>query len=373
MDKVLDSLAPTDKPARQSFVSLATLRLLCAYYFFLRRVHERVRPGLKRMRASRREFYSAIWRRAVESSGASLRVLSDGVSIIERGDTSIQVCDNVTSLDPAIAVARAEDKPTVRSLLARSGVAIPKGIVIEFADLEKAWSMLRSSSQPLVVKPAESTSGGAGVTTNVTNVRQLRIAFAWARSFCPRVLVEEQVEGDCYRVLVMDGEVLDTVVRKPPRIVGDGASTVSQLIHRENSSRLKAGASRAQVLIGFDADLRNTLARQGLTLRSRPANGQTVMLKGVINDNGGSDNVPSNGLLCAAILESALSAAKVVGARLAGIDIICRDPAIPLEVSGGAVIEVNTAPGLYYHYHRTDSSVPIADRVLRRVFDLATD
>jgi len=322
---------------------------------------------------SRSEFYSGIWPRAVESSGARLRVLSDGVAIIERGGTSIRVCDNVTSLDSAVAVARAEDKPVVRSLLARSGIAVPKGISLEFAEFEKALCMLQSSPQPLVVKPAEATSGGAGVTTNVTNARQLRIAFAWARSFCPRVLIERQVQGDCYRVLVMDGEVLDTVVRHPPRIVGDGVSTVSQLIRRENNSRLKAGATRAQVLIGFDPDLYNTLASQGLKLRSIPAVGEAVVLKGVINDNGGSDNVPVNGRLCEAILESACRAAKVVEARLAGIDIICSDPAVPLEVSGGAVIEVNTAPGLYYHYHRTDSSIPIADRVLHRVFELATD
>jgi cyanophycin synthetase len=95
-----------------------------------------------------------------------------------------------------------------------------------------------------------------------------------------------------------------------------------------------------------------------------------VVLKRVINDNCEREDV--NGRLCSAILESACRAAQIVGTRLAGLDIICRDPGVPLELSGGAIIEVNATPGLYYH-HRTDSSTPIANRVLQRVFDLATD
>ncbi len=114
------------------------------------------------------------------------------------------------------------------------------------------------------------------------------------------------------------------------------------------------------------------LAIRGFTLNSRPTAGEIIALKGVINDNGGKDNVPANGTLCPAILESACTAARIVGARLAGIDIICSDPSVPLESSGGAVVDVNAAPGLYYHCHRADSAVPIADRVLRKAFNLSS-
>jgi cyanophycin synthetase len=233
--------------------------------------------------------------------------------------------------------------------------------------------MLRSSRVPLVVKPAEYTSGGVGVSTNVTTVPRLRAAVASARSWGPRILVEEQVEGDCYRVLVMDGEVLDTVVRHPPRVIGDGVSTVRQLVRDENKARLEAGKSRALGLIVLDPDVRNTISSQGLQLHSRPAKGQIVVLKRVINDNAGRENVPANGCLCFAILRSACKAAEIVDARLAGIDVICSDPNVPLELSGGAIIEVNATPGFYYHYCRPDSGFPIADRVLNRFFNLATD
>ncbi len=371
MDTVIQGETSEVRRADPARWSLPRLIALCIYYGVLRRVRERMSPRLWRMRISRSEFYSDMWRRAVENSGATLTTLSDGATRIERNGTCLDVRNNITSLDSSATMSRAEDKPLIRTLLRSSHIPVPEGILIGFGEFAKAVDMLRSASGPLVVKPAEATSGGAGVTMNVTEVRQLEVAFAWARSFGPHVAIERQIEGDCYRVLVMDGEVLDTVVRHPPRVTGDGKSTILQLILRENKVRLKAGAKRAQVLIGLDPDLHNMLATRGFKLNSRPVAGEIIALKGVINDNGGKDNVPANGTLCPAILESACTAARIVGARLAGIDIICSDPSVPLESSGGAVVDVNAAPGLYYHCHRADSSVPIADRVLRKAFNLS--
>lgn len=355
------------------FIEWAMLDLRRSYYFILSKLRGRVRPGVKRMRTLGRGFYINMWRTAAEANGARFKALSDGIVEIERCGHRIRVCDNTTSLDKPMTLKLAGDKTTVRSLLAESGIPIPRHVAIEPGQFGRASQMLRSSRVPLVVKPAEYTSGGVGVSTNVTTVPQLRAAVAWASAFGPRILIEEQIEGDCYRVLVMDGEVLDTVVRHPPRIVGDGVSTVRQLLRDENKLRLQAGMERALCLIRLDPDVRNTLSSQGLRLRSRPAKGQIVLLKRVINDNASRENVPANGSLCSAILGSACKAAEIVGTRLAGIDVICSDPNVPLEISGGAIIEVNANPGFYYHYHMTDSGFPIADRVLNRFFDLATD
>jgi cyanophycin synthetase len=349
------------------------LRLLCVYYFFRRVLFGRIRLSNRRMDALREEFYGHAWRSAAEATGARFSTLPSGIGEIERGGRRIQVCASTTSLDTPKTFKRAGDKPTVRSLLSQSGLPVPHHIVIGVGEFDRALHMLRSSPLPLVVKPAANTGSGAGVSTNVTTVRRLRIAIAWARAFGPHILVEEQIEGDCYRILVMDGEVLDIVVRHSPRIIGDGVSTVRQLLRKENKLRLEAGTARAQVLIRLDPDIRNTLASQSLHLRSRPAKGEVVMLKRVINDNGGRENASANGRLCSAILDSARKAAEVVGVRLAGVDVICCDPSVPLERSGGAILEVNTTPGFYYHYHTADSSFPVARHVLNRFFNAAMD
>jgi cyanophycin synthetase len=349
------------------------LRLLCVYYFFRRGLFGRVRLGNRRMDALRGEFYGHAWRSAAEATGARFTALTSGIGEIERDGRRIRVCASTTSLDTPMAFKRAGDKPMVRSMLARSGIPVPHHITIGIGEFERALYMLRSSPRPLVVKPAVNTGSGAGVSTNVTTVRQLRTAVAWARAFGPHILIEEQIEGDCYRILVMDGEVLDVVVRHPPKIIGDGASTVRQLVREENKLRLEAGTARAQVLIRLDPDIRNTLASQGRNMRSRPAKGEVITLKRVINDNRGRENASANGRLCCAILDSARTAAGVAGVRLAGVDVICCDPSVPLQQSGGAILEVNTTPGFYYHYHTADSSFPVAHHVLKRFFNASTD
>jgi cyanophycin synthetase len=128
------------------------------------------------------------------------------------------------------------------------------------------------------------------------------------------------------------------------------------------------GTERAQTLIRRDPDLTNTLASQGLSLRSRPSAGQAVELKRVINDNCADGNESANGYLCGAILDTTRRAAAVLGLRLAGVDVICQDPLVPLEQSGGAIIDVNATPGFYYHYRRVGTSFPVADHVLQRFF-----
>ena len=354
-----------------AWVELATMNLLCAYCFIKRGLRSKAQPGVRRMRALRKNFYKTMWRSAAEAAGAHFNALPDGTVELWRSNQLMKVRDNKTSLDDGPTASRAADKLLVSDLLFRSGIPVPHHIVIEIGEFEKAMQMLRSSAIPLVVKPAANTGAGAGVSTNVTTQHRLRLAVAWARAYGPRILIEEQLEGDCYRVLVMDGEVVDTVVRYPPKIIGDGRSTVRQLVRYENKLRLEGGAELAQGLIRIDPDLRNSLSNQGLRLGSRPANGRVVVLKRVINDNGTRDNVPANGRLCPAILESARKAVEVVGARLAGVDIMCRDTQVPLEQSHGAVIEVNLNPGLYYHYRAGDSGFPVAERVLNRFFNAA--
>jgi cyanophycin synthetase len=349
------------------------MNLLCAWSLIKRGLRSQAQPGVRRLRALREDFYKTMWRSSAEATGARLRALSDGAMEIWRGNQMITVSANKTSLDDCATVSLADDKLLVSRLLARSGIPIPRHIVITIGELDEALEMLRSSSLPLVVKPAANTGAGAGVSTNVTTQRRLRIAVAWARAYGPRILIEEQLEGDCYRVLVMDGEVVDTVLRHPPRVVGDGQSTVRQLVRYENRLRRLGSTVRAQGLIRIDPDVHNSLSSQGLRLSSRPAKGEVVVLKRVINDNATRDNVAANGSLCPAILESARKSAKVVGARLAGVDIICRDSRVPLERSRGAVIEVNTNPGLYYHYRAGDSTFPIAEHVLKRFFDATPD
>src|SRR5665213_3192489 len=218
-----------------------------------------------------------------------------------------------------------------------------------------------------VIKPATGTGGGRGVTTGVRTVWQLGRAAAAAAVYGDTLLIEEQIGGDNYRLLYLDGELLDAFVRKPPTVIGDGRSTVARLLHAQNSDRLRHGSGQSQALLSIDLDMRRTLAKQKLSLRSVPARGMEVVLKTVVNDNCGIDNSNAARLLCPSIVEDAAKAVRALQIRLAGVDVITAAPTVPLAKSGGAILEVNAPPNFYYHYHKSDGACPVAVHVLRRL------
>jgi cyanophycin synthetase len=233
--------------------------------------------------------------------------------------------------------------------------------------MDRAIAFMESSPRECVIKPAKGTGGGRGVTTGIRRRLHLALAAASAAVYGDDLLIEEQLEGDNYRLLYLDGVLLDAFVRKPPTAVADGHSTVFRLVRRANAERLRHGFVLSQVLLSVDQDMRRTLAKQRLSLRSVPPEGTVVTLKTVVNENCGADNTTATDLLCDSIIEAGARAADALEVRLAGVDVVTRDPAVPLEESGGAVIEVNTTPGFYYHYHKRDGAFPVAVHVLQKL------
>ena len=160
---------------------------------------------------------------------------------------------------------------------------------------------------------------------------------------------------------------MDAVLRKSPSVAADGRSSVRKLVRLENQSRLEAESKFGQALLSIDLDMRRTLSKQGLSLSSVPKKGSVVTLKRVVNENSVADNVSATKLLCKSIIEDGAAAAAAVGVRLAGVDIVTRDPQVPLAESGGVILEVNTTPGYHYHYHQRDGGVAVAIPILARL------
>jgi cyanophycin synthetase len=207
------------------------------------------------------------------------------------------------------------------------------------------------------------------VTTGVRSTFHLARAAAAAAAYGEQLLIEEQVEGDNYRLLYLDGELVDAFVRTPPGVTGDGRSTVAALVRAANDERLRKRAGLSQVLLTVDLDMRRTLAKQELTLRSVPAAGDRVVLKTVVNENGGADNACALDVLCPALVKECARAVRALRVRLAGVDVITRDPSRPLRETGGVVLEVNAPPNFYFHYHKRGGAYPVAKHVLARLME----
>jgi len=332
-------------------------RAALRWYNPRRRAQDRHRVG----------FYESAWREAAEELGATFRPLGGGIAEIALDEHHTRVVENTCAIDDPVTLAVLSDKVLTHRIVSAEGVPVPRHLAFRFKELHKAIDFLRSTASDCVVKPAAGTGGGRGVTTGIRTPRHLAGAAASAAVYTDDLLIEEQIEGDNYRLLYLDGELVDAFVRRPPTVVGDGKSTVARLVGQANDQRLRGRAGVSQVQLTVDPDMRRTLARQNLTLRSVPPAGATVVLKTVVNENAGADNTTATGVLCDAIVDECARAVKALRVRLAGVDVITRNPKLPLRESGGVVLEVNAPPNFYYHYHKCDGVYPVAKHVLRKL------
>jgi cyanophycin synthetase len=324
-------------------------------------------PRRRRSGRHHAAFYERAWREAAAQLGASCSPLGGGITEIRLDGACTRVVENTCPIDDPVTLAVLSDKALTHRVLAREGLAVPHFAEFDLRTIGKATAFLEAAGRDVVVKPAGGSGGGRGVTTGIRRRSHLARAAATAAVYADDLLVEEQVDGDNYRLLYLDGELIDTFVRRAPTVVGDGRSSVARLVRRANDDRLRSGAGLSQVLLTVDPDVRRTLAKQGLSLRSVPLAGASVTVKTVVNENCGFDNTTATHVLCDSIIEDGAKAVRALRVRLAGIDVITRDPSVPLAKSGGVILEVNAPPNYYYHYQKSDASFPVAVHVLERL------
>ncbi len=319
------------------------------------------------MASHRRAFYEKAWRDAAAHMGCSITALGSEIFEVRHGPHTIRVCLNYSPLDDSVTLRLAGQKPIVYRMLQDAGLPVPKHRAIDSLDLGAARRFLKAADTPIVVKPAYGTGAGAGVTTNITNGVQLTRAMAWSRGFCPETIVEEQVTGENYRLLYLDGKLVDCIVRRAPTLTGDGNASIRELVRRENALRVKVGMTVAQTTLWADLDMRNTLARLGKSLSTVPGKGEVVQVKNVINSNRADDNEAATSLVCKSVIDVGRHVVERLGVRLAGVDLITPDPSIGLAEAGGAIVDVNTTPGFYYHYLKKGGEFRAAVAVLQTV------
>jgi cyanophycin synthetase len=324
----------------------------------------RRKPGWREADRNLAAFYERVWREAAATLGAEIEDLGDGAFEIRLGDAWTRVAQNATAIDDLASHRVVRMKAVMYRLLQRAGVPVPRHVAFDVQDMRPAVAFMESLGRECVVKPASGTGGGEGVATGIRTRWQLaRAAYAGGR-FGGDLLIEEQLEGENYRLLFLDGRLLDAVLRRPPTVMGDGASTVGKLVQQANAQRMERGPEISHGLLRVDIDMQRTLARQGLSLSSVLAKGAVVTLKTAINENRGDDNETVTEQLSAALIEDAGRAASVSGLRLAGVDVLTRDATKPLAETGGVILEVNSPPGYYWHYHKRDGVCPVALHVL---------
>lgn len=287
---------------------------------------------------------SAIVRAAARRGIPWRRLNEDSLVQLGHGRNRRLIQAAVTGATSHVAVEVASDKALTKALLREAGVPVPEGVVVD--DIGGALEALRDLGGPVVVKPLDGNQGN-GISLGVDQPVRLLGAVQLAKRYADRVIVERQLQGRDYRVLVVGGKVVAACERRPPEVVGDGVSAVGELIEAVNGDPARGeGHERPLTRIAIDDELVERLGEVGMGLDYVPAPGQTVILKRAANLSVGGTAVDVTDRLHPSVRWACERAAVVVGLDVCGVDLVTSDAARPLD---GGVVEVNASPGLRMH------------------------
>jgi cyanophycin synthetase len=243
---------------------------------------------------------------------------------------------------PAARLSR--NKQFGKLLIAGLGLPTPAWQVISADDpLEPA---VKAVGWPCVAKPL-SWGSGKGVSANLRNMAELEQAVAVARQFEPFTLIEAHQQGDDYRLMVIGGRLVAAVRREPASVVGDGKTTVAQLMAELNRTRERPERETGYLSPVPDDDaLTATLATQGMARETIVPRGERVLLRTNANRSTGGHAIDVLNEVHPQIRQMAEQAAAAFGFHATGLDYVTPDISRSHEEVGGGILEVNTTPGM---------------------------
>ncbi|NNG22441.1 cyanophycin synthetase [Telluria aromaticivorans] len=276
----------------------------------------------------------------------SIRLTEGNLVQLGYGAAQRRIWTAETDRTSAIGEGIASDKDLTKNLLASCGVPVPEGALVRSAD--DAWEEAQDIGLPVVVKPVDGNHG-RGVTLNLMSEADVRAAYAIASEAgdSSAVLVERFIPGNEHRLLVVGRKVVAAARGESLWVTGDGAQTVIELCDSQINTDPRRGESEEHPLgrvTPHDDEIMLDLKRQGLTPQSVPQAGQKVLIQ--VNGNVADDVTDQ---MHPSVAHAAALAARIVGLDIAGIDLVTDDISRPLIDTRGAIIEVNSSPGLLAH------------------------
>lgn len=256
-----------------------------------------------------------------------------------------------------IAGLLAKNKEASNVLLNQQGLTVPPYLVVQ-AMGEKAIRFLESRpsrSPSVVVKPLDA-SRSDGVTLDVRTRDELAEAIGRARQHSMNIMIQQFLPGTDYRVLVINGRVAAVNEYRPAYVLGDGVSTVRDLINRLNQTRIRrSDVGEVELFTQIQADtgrLSLVLDKQGWSFECVPPKGTEIELYDLHNvEAGGISEFYSDctDKICQENSVMAITAAAALQIDVAGIDLRCNDIGIPITATSGGILEVNALPDLTHH------------------------
>lgn len=272
---------------------------------------------------------------------------------LTHGGRSIHCRESLSELTSAVAISICDDKQVTRRFVQAAGVCVPDQIVA--ADIEDIDAFVAKHGK-VVIKPARGEQG-KGIAVGLGANDDIAAAIAAARAFSDRVLIEQYVEGNDLRLVVIDYQVVAAAIRRPAAIIGDGRHTIVDLIERQ--SRRRAAATGGESRIPLDDETRRCVAAAGHSMRAILPPGVELYVRKTANLHTGGTIHDITDSVHPALAEAAVKAARAINIPVTGIDFMVPDHTAPDYV----FIEANERPGLANHEPQ-----PTAQRFLDLLF-----
>lgn len=253
----------------------------------------------------------------------------------------------ITGNTSSIAVDIACNKELTKRMLHDAAIPVPIGDLV--TNEEQLQSVIRKIEYPVVLKPLDGNHG-KGSSINVNDWEVAKIGLEHAQKYSNKVIVEKYITGYDFRVLVINNKMVAAARRVPAHVVGDGEMNLQQLIDKENQDpRRGYGHENVLTEIAIDKDTTELLEKLNYTLDTVPQKGEVVYLKSTANLSTGGTSIDVTDMVHPENITMAERISKIIGLDVCGIDIMAENLTQPLKESGGAIIEVNAAPGFRMH------------------------
>jgi cyanophycin synthetase len=291
----------------------------------------------------------AIVREAKKQGIPVTRIGSGSLVRLGYGKHSRLIQASLTDATSCISADISCNKQLTKHLLREHKIPVPYGKVV-YSEIS-ALMVAEQIDAPVAIKPLDGNQG-KGVHLNITGKKAVKAAFRDASKYSSGILVEECVAGSDYRLLVVGNRVCAAAKRIPACVTGDGKHTVKELVEIVNMDPNRGEKHEKPLTkIMLDETALDMLKKNGVTAETVLPAGKTVNLRENGNLSTGGTSIDCTDIVHPENADIAVRAANAIGIDIAGIDMVARDISVPITESGGAVVEVNAAPGLRMHLY----------------------
>ncbi|MBT8114693.1 MAG: acetate--CoA ligase family protein, partial [Arenicella sp.] len=275
----------------------------------------------------------------------------------------------ITSETKHISVEISCDKEDTHNLLNDLGLPVPQQMMV-YSE-RQALRAANRIGYPVVVKPLNANHG-RGVSINLTSDDEVSTAFVEAQKFGTgkSVLVESYLTGYDHRMLVVNDELVAVAKRVPGHVVGDGKSTIAELVEFVNQDpRRGIGHEKVLTKLELDKQAKRLLSEAGFDEDTVLPDGEIFFLRSTANLSTGGTAIDVTDIVHPDNRDMAIRAIKAIGLDIGGVDFLTDDISMSYKEIGGGICECNAAPGFRMHVAPSEGEPrDVAGRVMDMLF-----